>query len=331
MPTGSVAARHRSARRRHRRGGDHGHLDLLERGFDGLAGDAAVGDRLGALPGRLALVLGYQRLDLVVREQQGDEHCLVTRGFAFGQQHAAQPRAQVVLIRAVDLRIARLVEQAQQLALLLAQYAALDEPVGEPAGEGLELLGQPPDPVLGVARLVRRGDRGVRLGQQRMRRRAFRGHELAVRLADRAGGGEIEQQRAGQARVAARGRGVLAALVVEQEQQELLGEDQFHLGGLPGRTRPHAEDEAVLRAERRRLADLQPLAGNQLESPARQDPRGDGLDLELAEAHPEALPRAAAERYVGALRERRAALRARSARAGTPPGPPTRRAGGGEA
>src|SRR5215212_66261 len=67
------------------------------------------------------------------------------------------------------------------------------------------------------------------------------------------------------------------------------------------RTDPHGEPAP--RPERRRLADLEPVAGQPLEREALADRRRDDADLELAEAHPEADPRAAAERHVGAARD----------------------------
>src|SRR5215211_1339730 len=57
------------------------------------------------------------------------------------------------------------------------------------------------------------------------------------------------------------------------------------------------------RPERRRLADLELAAGQSLEREPLADRGGDDADLELAEAHPEADPRAAAERHVGAARD----------------------------
>src|SRR5215212_431577 len=66
------------------------------------------------------------------------------------------------------------------------------------------------------------------------------------------------------------------------------------------RTDPHGEPAP--RPERRRLADLEPVAGQPLEREALADGGRDDADLELTEAHPEADPRAAAERHVGAAR-----------------------------
>src|SRR4051794_39678894 len=67
--------------------------------------------------------------------------------------------------------------------------------------------------------------------------------------------------------------------------------------------RTHAHRETAARPEGGRLADLEPVAGQSLEREALPDRRGDDADLELAEAHAEADPRAAAERHVGAARD----------------------------
>src|SRR5215208_1301626 len=68
--------------------------------------------------------------------------------------------------------------------------------------------------------------------------------------------------------------------------------------------RAHSHRQAALRAQRRRLADLEAVAAGQLQAVLAQDPRRDRLDLQLAEAHADALARTAAERDVGALRQR---------------------------
>src|SRR5207247_4149664 len=64
---------------------------------------------------------------------------------------------------------------------------------------------------------------------------------------------------------------------------------------------PGHDRQAVLRPDRRHLADLQAVAGDELQAVALEDPRGDDPDLGLAEAHPDAGARAAAEGDVGAL------------------------------
>src|SRR6185503_20290245 len=70
---------------------------------------------------------------------------------------------------------------------------------------------------------------------------------------------------------------------------------------LTARANPHGQPAA--RSERRRLADLEPVAGHALEREALADGGGDDADLELPEAHAEADPRAAAEGDVGAARD----------------------------
>src|SRR5215218_4134787 len=70
---------------------------------------------------------------------------------------------------------------------------------------------------------------------------------------------------------------------------------------LTARAHPHRQSAAG--SERRRLTDLEPVAGEPLEREALADGGGDDADLELGEAHPEADPRAAAERHVGAARD----------------------------
>src|SRR5215218_7028352 len=67
--------------------------------------------------------------------------------------------------------------------------------------------------------------------------------------------------------------------------------------------RPDPHRQPAARSERRRLADLEPVAGQTLEREALADRGRDDADLELAEAHPEADPRAATERHVGAARD----------------------------
>src|SRR6478735_824991 len=67
--------------------------------------------------------------------------------------------------------------------------------------------------------------------------------------------------------------------------------------------RAHHHRQPVARPERRRMADLEPVAGEPLERESLANRGRDDADLELAEAHPEADPRAAAERDVGAARD----------------------------
>src|SRR5687767_1396560 len=67
--------------------------------------------------------------------------------------------------------------------------------------------------------------------------------------------------------------------------------------------RTHAHRQSTAGAERRRLADLELVAGQPLEREPLADGRRDDRDLELPEAHAEADPRAAAERHVGAARD----------------------------
>ena len=64
---------------------------------------------------------------------------------------------------------------------------------------------------------------------------------------------------------------------------------------------PHRQPSAG--PKRRRLADLERVIGQPLERESLADRGRDDADLELAEAHPEADPRAAAERHVGAARD----------------------------
>src|SRR5687767_15919057 len=67
--------------------------------------------------------------------------------------------------------------------------------------------------------------------------------------------------------------------------------------------RTHAHRQSTAGAERRRLADLELVAGQPLEREPLADGRRDDRDLELPEAHSEADPRAPAERHVGAARD----------------------------
>src|SRR5215210_170126 len=71
---------------------------------------------------------------------------------------------------------------------------------------------------------------------------------------------------------------------------------------------PDSHGQAAGRPERRRLADAQPEAVRHLDAKPPGDRRGDGPDLELAEAHAEADPGAPAERDVRALRDASALL-----------------------
>src|SRR4051794_31338265 len=68
------------------------------------------------------------------------------------------------------------------------------------------------------------------------------------------------------------------------------------------------DGQAAAWPDRRHLAHRQLIARRDLEAPAPQDARGDRLDLELPEAHPDARARAAAERHVLPLAHRRLGL-----------------------
>ncbi len=84
---------------------------------------------------------------------------------------------------------------------------------------------------------------------------------------------------------------------------------QRQLGGGTGGARPDDHGQALLGADGRHLADAQLEVVRQRERAAREDQRGDGAHLELAEAHADARARAAAEGDVGALGQRGAGLR----------------------
>src|SRR5207244_8372703 len=79
-------------------------------------------------------------------------------------------------------------------------------------------------------------------------------------------------------------------------------------GGRSGRAVPDPHRQSAARREGRHLADPHLPGGLEVEAEAPEDRGRDRAHLELAEAHPDADPRAAAERYVGALGELRALL-----------------------
>src|SRR2546421_8455560 len=72
---------------------------------------------------------------------------------------------------------------------------------------------------------------------------------------------------------------------------------------------------AIAWTDRRHLPDAKLVSRLELEIELCEKRGGDRLDLELTEAHPDADPRAAAERHVGTLRQCRLRFRGEALRA----------------
>ena len=179
---------------------------------------------------------GHEPLDQVVGLQQGDQHRLLVGGLALGERaRRAAARAARAPARRRPAGSASYGNRPSSLRRCSLRTPRSTSGSATRSRSGLSVLRQAADPALRVAALVVAGDRGVRGGQQRVvGRRAVRRPPACRRSSSSAPrGGEVEQQRAGEAGVAAPARCIGALLVVEEEQQELLGEDQLHRRGVP--------------------------------------------------------------------------------------------------
>ena len=121
----------------------------------------------------------------------------------------------------VELGVDRRLEQTERLAALLVEHAARDERLGDRAPDRLQRAPAARRPSAWPARLV---DRAPGRSQCRLSGLGARAHELALALLEPPGLEQVEQQRAGQAGVGVTHAELLALLVVEEQEQQFLGE-----------------------------------------------------------------------------------------------------------
>jgi hypothetical protein len=178
---------------------------------------------------------------LVDRGQQRDQGTGALIGLRAGDEAGRQRSAYLLLVRAVGRGPSGAGEEAEHLALASLQQATLDESLGELL---LRPLAEPVDEVLGAALLLR--DHVVRRPQDRVL-----GHLLGdgadlggapdggLRLdLDGAGHGQLDQEGAAEGGLRIGGPGELAAVVVEEQQEQVLRDQGHHVPTVNGRAFP---------------------------------------------------------------------------------------------
>ena len=261
----SVARGDRHGGRGDRHRGQDRALDLLQRARHRLGRGAALGDLLGAL---LRVLAARPSATSLLGQVEGRSRLISIASSGVGcrsdEQDRAEPLAQLALRpRVASGKRVGLEQRRAACAAARSSTPRSTRPSGDRRLERLERVRQAADPALRVAALARRRrSRGARRRAPGASTAGVGGDELAV-VARRSRRSRVRSSSSAPARPGSPPQPavLVALLVVEEQEEELLGEDQVPCA-LPARD---ANRHPALAARAWASGGLQPVAGLELE------------------------------------------------------------------